>query len=445
MASKKAMAREERVVSARQRVVEHESGSKMSSLNIPEGANILQVKKSCTLKVDFIPYEIQKANVNPFKKAKGALHFERTYFTHRNIGPQNAIYCCLAATFRLPCPICEYRAQLSKSGDGDNEKEIRDLKPSERQLFNLIDLSDKEKGIQIFDYSNWLFGRILDAKIKRYDDGRFDLFADLKQGLTVEMSFDENKSGGFTSYPCVEIQFLPRIKGYQASILEKAFDLDEVPKLVPYAELKKIFLQTPPDEDEEETEKVETKGKKGKSVVVDKDEDEEEEEEEDETPPAKKGKKKPEPEEDEDEDEDEEVTAESKGIELGMMVEHSEHGTCEVVHVSSDGTTLRLKDEEDEVHRGCEPTDCELIEVKKKSKKEPPAKKGKKKPEPEPEEEDEDKEEDEDEEDEDEDEDEPVKKKGKTAAKVKAKPAKGKKKKEEDDEDDEDDEEWDDD
>lgn len=435
MAGKKAEARAERVVSARQLVTERDSGSKLSSLNLPEGASLLQIKKACTLKVDVLPYEITKANVNPFKKQKGQLHFERTYYVHRNVGPENGTYCCLALTFRQACPVCEYRAQLAREPEG-NEKEISSLKPSERQLFNLIDLGDKEKGIQIFDYSQWLFGKVLNAKIKRYDDHRYDFFADLKQGLTIEMTFDESKSGGYTSYPCIEIQFLPRLKAYKESILEKVYDLDEIPRMVPYTELKKIFLQVPPDEDEEEKdeedvkEALKTKGK-GKSKIKDEDEDEDEDKE------------------DEDEDEeDKAATAEDMGIVVGTMVEHEEHGTCEVVHVSSDGTALRIKDEDDAVHRAVTPSECKVIKSKKKGKKEEsPAKKGKKKPDPEPEEdEDDDTDEDDSEiEEEEEEEEKPVKKKGKKPAPVKEKTKKKKDEDEDDDDEDDDEDEWDDD
>jgi len=398
----------------------------LTSMIVPEGKSIFQIKKAGIVTLDFLPYVV-KGKLNPYAK-EGSLHFERTYYVHRGVGAENSSYVCLRRTFKKKCPICDHIAVLSRDPDADSQL-IKGLAPKERQLFNVIDLKDKDKGVQLFEYSHWNFGKVLDAKIRRYDDGRYDFFADLEQGLSVEIEFDEEKMGGYTFYKAAGITFIPRRKAYSEDILEEVICLDDVPREFGYKELNEIFLQKGEDEDTDEEEE-------------DEDTDEEEEDEED-LPPKKKPTKKvdeEEDEEDEDEDEDEEVTAKQKGIKVDTWVKHKKFGKCKVVHVSGDGTSLRLVDEFGEMRKAVAPADCEVLVGKKPIKKneeeedeededvKPKRKRGKKEEEEEDEEEDD--EEDEEEDDEEDEEEEEKPKKGK-----KPKP-KVKSKKDDDDDDD---------
>ena len=260
MASKKS--RERRVTSARRRVNEHVVGISTTSMNLPEGVSILQIKKAGTYRLDVIPYEV--GDGNPFAK-KGELHYERTYYVHRGIGPENSSYVCLSKTFKKPCPICEFRAKEARNPEADEEL-IKNLAPKERQLFNVIDLSDPDKGVQLMEYSYHLFGKALDAKVRGGDDNEYDLFADLEQGLTVKVVFEEEKGAGYVYYKASDIEMKPRKKPYDESILEATTCLDGVPKEVKYADLKKIFLQTEEsaDEDDTDTDEEDDKSKKAK-------------------------------------------------------------------------------------------------------------------------------------------------------------------------------------
>lgn len=340
----KSKQREKRVASARRRVTEHQSGNALGCLILPEGATLFQVKKAGTFRLDILPYEV-KATTNPFAKP-GELHYERTYWCHSNIGPDNGKYVCLSKTLKKPCPICEFRAKLARDPDAD-EKLVKELAPKERQLFNLIDLSDSEKGPQIFEYSHFLFGKPLDAKVRAADDNEYDLFADLEQGLTLKVTFEEEKGGGYSFYKASDMEFKPRKKPYGEDILDQVFDLDSLLKETPYAELKKIFLQEDPD-----------------------DEDEDEDDEEEKVPAPKKGaKSKTTPvavpdddDDDDDEDEEDEANAADLGIVLGSTVEHKKHGQCKVVHVSGDGSNLRLETEDGKTIRAVSPSDVSLVD-----------------------------------------------------------------------------------
>lgn len=101
------------------------------------------------------------------------------------------------------------------------------------------------------------------------------------------------------------------------------------------------------------------------------DEDDGDEDDDEDEKPVKKGKKQ--------------KTAKECGITLGMKVQHSEHGVCEVTHISGDGTSLKLKDKSGEVHMGQGPEDCTPMKKQdakpaaKKEEKAPPKKEEKKK------------------------------------------------------------------
>lgn len=340
MAGKKS--RERRVTSARRRVNEHVVGISTTSMNLPEGVSILQIKKAGTYRLDIIPYEV--GDGNPFAK-KGELHYERTYFVHRGIGPENSSYVCLSKTFKKPCPICEFRSKEARNPEADEDM-IKNLAPKERQLFNVIDLADTDKGVQLMEYSYHLFGKALDAKVRGGDDNEYDLFADLKEGLTVKVVFEEEKGAGYVYYKASDIEMKPRKKEYDESILEEVTCLDEVPKEITYAELKKIFLQT------------------GETNT---DDDDVDDDDDDDVKPKPKKKPADEDDDDDDEEDDEEgVTADALGIVVGSWVTY-DGDDCKVTHVSKDGLVLRLEDTEGEQIRGIEVSDVTVKKGKGKA------------------------------------------------------------------------------
>ena len=350
---KKAKQREKRVVSARKRVTEHVSGMSMASMVIPKDFQLFKVNKPGIYRFDIIPYEVKKGRETPGGNTiaeEGELYFERTFYVHRGIGPENSTYSCLSRTFKKPCPICEARSKLARDADADEEL-VEALKPRERQLFNVIDVTDPDKGIQIFEYSFYLFGRVLDEKIKSADENEYDFVFDIEHGMTIRANFVEKKMGANPYYECIDIEFKPRKTPYTDDIIEEAADLDAVPRLVPYKELKEIYYQAATTNGEEE----ESKPKKGGKKV----EEEEDQEEEDE--------------------DEEEVTADVLGIVIGSMVDHPDHGECEVTHISSDGTSLRLKTEDDTVVKGIATYEVTLLKVEEEEEEEDlPSKKGKK-------------------------------------------------------------------
>jgi len=215
-----------------------------TSLKLPKDAKMFQIKSDTPLKLDILPFEVGKGN--PFADP-GMFHFERTFWVHRGIGPDNNTYVCPRETSRgkLPCPICEHLQKLREDPDA-NEELIVALRPKRRQLFNVIDTNNRKDGVQIWDISWKLFGELLLESLEdeEYAEERKD-WCEFEGGKTLRLALKEKKLSGRSFYDVSRIDFVERVKDYDPDdMLKKVHCLDDVVKVMPYDELKKVFLQT---------------------------------------------------------------------------------------------------------------------------------------------------------------------------------------------------------
>jgi hypothetical protein len=327
-------------------------------MTLPDGVEVWQPKEG-SHRIDIVPYEVGRGN--PYADP-GELYYERTVFVHRGIGPNNAGYVCPAKESGKPCPICEYRGELASDPEAD-QKLADQLKPKERQIWLVYVHKEPDKGVQLWEFSHWNFGRLLDKRRKRAeeDEDYIKDFDDPEAGATLKVDFDEERGAGYSFLVASSIDFKPRRDGLDEELLDHGICLDELLKVEPYDKLKAVLFQTEEDEPEEEEE----------------------------SPKKRSGRKKPEP---------KETTADEVGIEKGSQVS-LDGMECEVVRVSRDGTSLTLEDEEGETIKAVAVGDVKLLEdepeeepppkkktPRRKPKEDPPKKKTprKKKPEPEP-------------------------------------------------------------
>ena len=268
----------------KKRAAEHKS-FELSSFDLPEGAQLFRVQSNKSIRLDILPYKTGEGN--PHCDA-GELYYERTFWVHRDIGAEGNSYICSRKTAGKKCPICDFRAKLTKDEDADEDL-IKNLAPKERQLFNVIDTKNRDKGVQLFEISFHLFGKMLDARVKNADDDDgYEKFALLEDGLTLKCVFVEKHLGGNSFYEVETIDFKARKEDYEDDILDEVHCLDDLLKFKDYAELKAILLQTEDDDDsdDDDDDDDEKKSKKGKGK-------------------DKKDKKKKEPEPDDDDSDDE--------------------------------------------------------------------------------------------------------------------------------------------
>ena len=309
--------REVRYASAKKRAEDHEVGFQPTTYNPPDNAGNFYFNKKGVFRLDIIPFRVGEGN--PFAD-EGEVHYERTYFAHKNVGPDEEMVVCSRKTFGEPCPICEKITKLRRDPSTDSEL-LQELRPKERQLWQVIDVMDRDKGIQILEcsYFNGL-GQLVDNKIKdsEEDDG-YEKFFHLEDGMTLKVSVVQESYRGGTYYKPTNVEMKQRKQQYEVSILKEGYCLDSLLKKWDYDKLKKTFNQISEERDEEEKE-----DKKEKSSDYE--------------------------------------------IEDFVMYKGKE---CEITKISGDGTTLTLEDEDGKTYKGVKADEITTrVEVKKSGKEE---------------------------------------------------------------------------
>lgn len=343
--------RQERVSAAKRRAQQHGRGG-FTALNVPDGVQMLQVKKPGTFKWEIIPYTVGP-NSKKFVKNyadPGELYFERTYFVYYGIGVNNGTYTSPSRTFGKKDPVAEFRQELEKREETDEakakalEKQIKALYGKERQLFLIWDRTNEAeaaKGVQLYENAYWNFGKLLDSRVNAADEtdpntAHIPYFYLPDEGSTLSVTFEEEQREGGTYLKATIIDFYQRKKPLPDDILQQAFCLDDVPREIEYNELRRIFLQI--EDDASGGSHAEGNGAakpRASKPVRDEDLDDDGvfgDEEADAAPPSKFR------------------TAQEAGIAAGDLVTVNATGVqYEVGKISKDGTSLKLIDDEGEV------------------------------------------------------------------------------------------------
>lgn len=206
---------------ARRRLERHSesnNGGGTRTVNFPEGVKPLEVKAADPRRFDVLQYEVTEAH-NPCADP-GDMHFERTYFLHGQLGADGkGVAICRLKTYREPCPVCEYLASLD--WNKPEEKAIKQaMKPKERQLFNVFDVTDAGKGVQVWDVSYHLFGKQLDAELKNADaeDGVEHFDSKGMDGKTLKLAFTAGSMGKHDFYTASSINFKNRTVDHSSTL-----------------------------------------------------------------------------------------------------------------------------------------------------------------------------------------------------------------------------------
>lgn len=222
-----------------------------TSFKVPDELKQFKFKEEKTYVLDIIPYTVGEGNP---RADEGMVHFERSFYVHKNIGPDNNSYTCPYKNSGKKCPICQFKTKLAM--DPKTKKEvIKALDPKLRQLYLVIDHDNREDGLQVFETAFWKsFGELLRNKVKAGDDDSpYQNFFHLEDGFYLKVTTEQDSFNGKTYYKPSNIEMRKRKTPLDDSLLEEAPCLDELVLELPYDELKDIFTQAP-DEDDDEVE-----------------------------------------------------------------------------------------------------------------------------------------------------------------------------------------------
>jgi hypothetical protein len=268
-----------------------------------------------------MPYRVGKNNP---QADEGAVHFERTYFTHNNMGPNEDAYSCpnQCSGGKKKCPVCEVYFRLKREGKTDKDT-LNAIKAKQRQLFIFLDVKAQDKGFQIHEESFWFgFGELLKAKLDAQDEGStMHDFFHLDGGMILNVTCKKQAYPGGTRIAATNIEMEPRKKVWPESILKELPCLDDLILIKSYDELKALYEG---EEVEEEGGEKPAGGRKPKAKVED--DDDFGSDDVDEKPAAKRKKGKVEEEPEDDDIYAEEGGDEDKEAEVGNTVSFTYKG-----------------------------------------------------------------------------------------------------------------------
>lgn len=165
-------------------------------------------------------------------------------YVHKNFGPNNNDrYICLAKTYGQPCPICEYRNELSRDPDADEEI-VKSLRTSKYMsyLYYIWDRDNESKGVLIYEISGYFFERELQAQAKSARGGGYIPFMSPLAGVGGgrDIAFKVTMAGQKQDW--TGVKFEERQQAIPDHILNQAIvPLDELLHVASYEEIYEAF------------------------------------------------------------------------------------------------------------------------------------------------------------------------------------------------------------
>lgn len=335
---------------AKQRLDEQSAGS---ALKLPTGLKLWELGKAGRYTFDVIPYIVGKGHP---KVKEGRVWWERTFWQHSGVGPENKAVCCLRKNWGEPCPCCEQVDEFVKTmdrDDKDDKKRLSFMKSKFRQALLIQDHDARKPEIELFEYSYHGFGITLDEKLDDSPESLgYDNFFHPKGGKTLQAKFAETDMGDWLKASVIEM--LPRNKDLPEDILDHGICLDDMVIRLSYDQIKKLMRGEAPSRSAEDNGHDDRPARSRGRVEED--------------PPARetakpKGEDRPTRQTREDKDEDVSPAA-KKGIEQDTVVEFKGK-RCKVVWVNRAGTILDLEEvETGKTHERIDPEDVDIPDDK---------------------------------------------------------------------------------
>ncbi len=398
MTEREREATEDRRSSARAWATAPESKFEKTSFKIPEDFKEMKLKTPNML-IDVMEYAV---GPNNRRCDEGYLHFELSYDVHRVPLPDGAAYyCCLWHNWKEACPVCDWTRDNARS---QPEKLIKDLRPQLRHLWNVIDLNTRDQKVQILDTNHFNRGSGFGEQIKKalLAVPQYENFARWDTGYSLAITVDDLTMGEGRKYQAAtRIDFVPRQRPWNKSILKECCRLEDTLIHHDYDTLRKLFLQQgTPSTKTTSLPPAQNAGPDPRREAP-RDRDMSEPPRQAEAPrheapppprqpdadPRRGGEIPPTARQDAPPRHDPAPApavppppgqglpkAQDYGIKVGMMVVHPKHGRCEVVRISGDGTSLTIEDVKNGLEtRGVGPEEVKLADAAPPPPTQPPA------------------------------------------------------------------------
>lgn len=216
--------------------------------DLPDRIEFFKEKKGTNL-IDIIPYEV--TDKKHLQQEVGELWYQKTIWVHFGIGVEEEAYLCPKEMKIGPCPICEHIAQIWKDKPKEEAKELTGgIRAKRRELYNVINLEEEDKGIQLWEISWHNFGVQLQEDCDDVEDENW-FFANPEDGASLKVRFREAKIGSNKFLQASRVDFEDRDEPLDESLIEDAVDLDAIVNVLDYKQLAAIFLEMDPEEDDD--------------------------------------------------------------------------------------------------------------------------------------------------------------------------------------------------
>ena len=260
MTKKVRLSKEERTKGLRkkteQNIKNKENGSGgnfIMAMDYSQEENVVFFKpKKGKYRLDILPYLVASKK-HPQKLKIGMEDYALELAVHQRVGPGEGAYVCPKKNYGKPCPICE-EIEAMKSA-GKDKAEYKPLYPKSRIFYNVIDLDDEDKGIQLFEVSRYLFEKELLEAAEDGEDGPVT-FADLEDGATVHFKAVDANIGKINYVEFKNFTFAER-DSYEEDILEETISLDSCIVQSSYETIRDAFLGIDTGEEEDDDDNTE--------------------------------------------------------------------------------------------------------------------------------------------------------------------------------------------
>lgn len=224
--------------------------------------------------IDIIPYIVSTKN-HPQGIAKGDPDYILDIWVHQGVGPNDDAYICPQRTFGQPCPICEDREQRIKNGAEWNDDEVKQLFPSRKAIYNVIDVDNEPGKIKIFIASYAYFEKegLLDMVEDYAKKEEQIIFSSLSNGRSISFKATSNKLTlnkrkiEYLKYK--QFSFEKRERPYNEKLIETSYSLDAMMVLASYEEIRDAFYMVPSVDDEDNTKETQDIKDKVENITSD--------------------------------------------------------------------------------------------------------------------------------------------------------------------------------